>query len=324
MRTKAALCAWALVCLCAFARCDHTGESLSKLNQKEYEDLSYGDQENQKLDLLFPDYPARISAPIPVVLYIHGGAWVEGDKQEGKFTAIKNLALEAGIAAASMNYRLLLDGADCGGMLDDVDRAIAFIKRKSSSLGVTLDKLSIAGVSAGAHLALLYSYTHSANANNSPIPIDLCVSFSGPTDFTDPAWFTASSTSLEEKCALISALTRHAFTPADLTALQNGGALALSPAKQNALKSISPVFQIHPAIPPTLFAHGRADDVVPFSNAEKLAQAIDASAPGKNLGFADFPHSGHELDDERDKPILNDFLRQVADIVLGVGSGELP
>ncbi|MDR2483206.1 MAG: alpha/beta hydrolase, partial [Treponema sp.] len=241
-------------------------------------------------------------------LYIHGGAWIAGDKTDYPAELIKSMAADAGIAAASMNYRLLFDGASCDHMIGDVYNAVALIKRQAAALGVTIDRLSITGVSAGAHLALLYSYTSSGSGDDSPIPVTLCVSLSGPADFTDPAWF-GTSASLAEKRLLISTLTGQPFTESDLTAIQNSG--VMSPDKREALERISPVYQIHSDIPPTLFAHGTQDAIVPFSNAERLDATLSRTAPDKNLGLTVFPHSGHGLDTPEDAQILAAFLATI-------------
>ena len=292
-----------------FFACDTgTGPNTVDPDRKDWLDLAYGSHAAQKLDLFFPDAPSKIAGPVAAALYIHGGAWITGDKTDYPAELIKSMAADAGIAAAAMNYRLLFAGASCDDMIRDVSSAVALIKQQAAQLGVTIDRLSIIGVSAGAHLALLYSYTRAGSGTDSPIPVTLCVSLSGPTDFTDPAWFNTSA-SPEDKILLISALTGQPFTESDLTAMQNGG--DLSPDKRQALERISPVYQIHSNIPPTLFAHGTRDPIVPISNAYRLDAALYHIAPDKNVGLTVFPHSGHGLDAPADALISATFLAKI-------------
>ncbi|MDR2133907.1 MAG: alpha/beta hydrolase [Treponema sp.] len=292
-----------------------TGQD-TETNRNVFNDLPYGSHEKQKLDLVFPDIPENISAPIPAVLYIHGGSWIDGDKDDDTFDTLKTSAAGTGLATASMNYRLLNfekpSETGCEDMLDDVHDAIDLVKKKSSELGVEINRLCIIGVSAGAHLALLYSYTR---AGQSSLPVEFCVSASGPTDFTDPAWYSGDAADgspipLPLKLLLVSALAGESFTQDDL----QGG--QINPAKEQVLKKISPVEYAGGAVP-TFFAHGRKDTVVPFSNAERLEKALPAE---KKLGFLEFPNSGHGLNAPEDSSILDDFYAKIKDLFTKLNS----
>lgn len=154
-----------------------------------YRDIPYGPDERHRIDLYVPLSPRHEWTP--VVLYIHGGGWLWGDKDAaagaGEFTRL----LSDGWAIASMNYRFVqysdtttdpISSNVHPTQIRDVKRAIRFIKAHSAScvrmpraasLGsVVLDpdptscpdgnRLSldpamvvVAGFSAGGHLALL-------------------------------------------------------------------------------------------------------------------------------------------------------------------------
>jgi dipeptidyl aminopeptidase/acylaminoacyl peptidase len=94
----------------------------------------------------------------------------------------------------------------------------------------------------------------------------------------------------------------------DYEALQSGESIDSD--KEQALKKISPVTYIAGAVP-TLLAHGEKDTIVPFSNAERLDNALPA---GKKLGFLKFPNSGHGLDAPEDASILNDFYAKIKEL----------
>ena len=91
---------------------------------QKYFDLSYGTHERQVVDLFIPD---DASGDLGLVLFIHGGAWIAGDKEsyEG---GMEYGATELGIATASVNYRYISDDVDLLDVLDDIDDALAVIK----------------------------------------------------------------------------------------------------------------------------------------------------------------------------------------------------
>src|SRR5262245_58196951 len=67
--------------------------------------VAYGDRERQVLDF----WQAKSDQPAPLVLYIHGGAWQNGDKSGLGAAAIKGY-LDAGISVAAINYRYVKNG----------------------------------------------------------------------------------------------------------------------------------------------------------------------------------------------------------------------
>jgi acetyl esterase/lipase len=265
-----------------FSACP-TGDD-STDDQNTYTDLSYGSSESQKLDLFFPDTEDE---KLNAVLFIHGGAWIGGDKED--YASFVQKMRDRGLIAATMNYRLLLEGAHAGDMLNDVDAAITLIKEKADDKGIAVNKLILMGASAGAHLSLLYSYkSHVA----SPIPIAFCVGLSSPTDFLDPNYYTdipSNSPEAQAKFWLMSALTGTLITASNYTSAQT----------VKNLESISPIQYVASGVPPTLLAVGLKDDTVPPSNTTRLRAALDAV--GVVNYCYEYPNSGHGLDDSRDK-----------------------
>lgn len=115
-----------------------------------------------RLDLYLPD-GAAAGDRLPIVVYVHGGAWRTGDK--GNRIADKvALFTGAGYAFASVNYRLSPDPIDTGypaGRIrfpdhpDDVAEALAWIDRNGSGLGVDPSRMVLIGHSAGAQIVAL-------------------------------------------------------------------------------------------------------------------------------------------------------------------------
>jgi arylformamidase len=122
--------------------------SASKLkNRTEY---SYGADPLQKLDF----YPALRDRKAPLVIFVHGGGWKNGDKssETGRYKAPHYI--ENGYAFASINYRLL-PSAPVEQQAADVANAVAYLRNNAAQLGLDADNIVLMGHSAGAHLVAL-------------------------------------------------------------------------------------------------------------------------------------------------------------------------
>ncbi|MBX2873390.1 MAG: alpha/beta hydrolase [Saprospiraceae bacterium] len=126
-------------------------------------DLDYytgpdADSEKHKLDLYLPDNKAEA----PILLWIHGGAWVTGGRKQEAGLA-KHLVAK-GIGVAVMSYRLsdgrwmnpnFTGSAKHPDHIQDCVRALAWLKQQAKEYGYDTDKLFVGGYSAGGHLSAL-------------------------------------------------------------------------------------------------------------------------------------------------------------------------
>lgn len=215
-------------------------------------DMAYGTHERQIVDLFVPD---GASGDLGLVLFIHGGAWIGGDKESyegGMNYGASNL----GIATASTNYRYISEDVDILDILDDIDAALAKIKEKGAEVGVNINKVLLTGDSAGAHLSLLYAYARKSTAPIAPVAV---ISNSGPTDLYDDNFYHNNALGNE---AVISDLMSKACGQR-FTYETKGSA-------KDALYSVSPIDYVSADCVPTVINHGNADSIVPFSNAQTL------------------------------------------------------
>ena len=114
-------------------------------------DVAYGNDPAQRLDVYIPERSARA----PIVLMVHGGAWMLGDKGNTGVVASKvTYWLPKGYIVASMNYRMARPPAPLE-QADDVARAVAFVQKNAATWGGDGDRLVLAGHSSGAHLVAL-------------------------------------------------------------------------------------------------------------------------------------------------------------------------
>ncbi|MES2572561.1 MAG: alpha/beta hydrolase, partial [Verrucomicrobiota bacterium] len=113
--------------------------------------VSYGPHTDHKIDL----WLAKSSRPTPLILFIHGGGFVSGDKNRVSASAVRE-ALDDGVSFASINYRFLFD-ASINEILRDTARALQFVRARAGDYN--LDKrIAVYGSSAGAGASLWLAF----------------------------------------------------------------------------------------------------------------------------------------------------------------------
>jgi acetyl esterase/lipase len=241
-----------------------------------------------KLDAFLCDSP-KLS---PVVIYIHGGGWRQGDKRPNEKTfhvermildALKTRMQSAGIAVVSINYRLS-DVAVFPAQVDDVTRAVKYVRHQAGEWRLDSRKIAVLGPSAGGHLALWIGL-HPDRANpRSADPVErestrvrCIVNYYGLTDFH-----------------LVQQHPNSYRIPAFRQLFGYTESDSLSRLTDEQINAASPVSYIGRESPPVFTAHGTGDAVVPVEQAEvliaKLAEKGVAAEsyllPGGNHGLS--------------------------------------
>ena len=167
---------------------------------------------DNNFDLYIPDNESfDRTAPQTIVLFIHGGAWVSGLKTHVN-PYVKEF-VKRGFVSATIEYSLLSkaalteDSMDEDTLqknrslsifrdLDEIDACISTMKSALENLGFTgALNLVIGGVSSGAHLTMLYSYSRGTHC---PLPIKFIVNAVGPTDIQPNVWKAFKMSTEEE------------------------------------------------------------------------------------------------------------------------------
>lgn len=221
---------------------DQDSEPGSQAKEEEILNHSYGSDPRQKMDVYLPEGRTEST---PFVIIIHGGSWVEGNKEDMRF--VQQELVKQGVASANINYRYAALDHHYDSMMDDISAAIAVVQDQASAWIVREKQYAMLGYSAGGHLALLYAYGF-----KKPQEIKTVISVAGPTDLktlqTDPVQNILLST------VLIGILPSEFYT-------------------HSKTNDASPLFHANKAVS-TLMIHGTADEVVPFSQSEKLLAAL--------------------------------------------------
>jgi arylformamidase len=114
-------------------------------------DLAYGSDPAQKLDVFIP----KDAKAAPIIVMVHGGAWMIGDKANANVVANKTLRwLPKGYIVVSPNYRMSRP-IDPIAQADDVARALAYVQSHASAWGGDAARVLLMGHSSGAHLVAL-------------------------------------------------------------------------------------------------------------------------------------------------------------------------
>jgi acetyl esterase/lipase len=190
--------------------------------------------ERNSLDLYLPD---DATAPRPLVVLIHGGGWIGGSPDA--YAWMGEPLVRSGFVAASITYRFWPDWP-CPAALDDVSRAVRWLRRNAAPYGIDPTRVGALGGSAGAHLA---SYLGVARERAEPDP-------------------ELAAYSARVQCVV------DCYGPVDLVAMMDcasaslvGGFLGkpLTPETEADYRAASPLFQIAGPPPPFLIVHGEAD-----------------------------------------------------------------
>ena len=266
-------------------------------------DAPYGTHERQVYDLYLPK---SASGETGLVLFLHPGGWVMGDK--GSYRGDLPFWTEKGYAAAAMNYRFLSreDGVGMREILDDITAALAAMKKQAAKKGVALTKVVLAGGSAGAHLSLLYAY---ACRDEAPVEPAAAVSYCGPTMLWDEDFIFHNEFGNYDPAFmadLLSKLTKVEFTPETVE-------VALP-----ALRIYSPITYVDENTVPTLLFHGMKDTVVPYRTAVALEETL--TAYGVPHEMITYPESGHGLDDPACNEKARELFIQYVDAYLGAAA----
>lgn len=146
---------------------------------KQMLDVSYGAHEQQNMDIYLP--AGRITNLTKVFLLVHGGGWCTGDKVDMNFLIVYLKTNFPDHAIVNLNYRLgTSESIGYPKQIQDIAAAIKYLNDRTGEYHIGKSYAMI-GVSAGAHLSMLYGYHH-----NQAGQIKNVCSIVGPADFSDP------------------------------------------------------------------------------------------------------------------------------------------
>lgn len=126
-------------------------------------DVAYGEGPDERLDLFFPDAMTR---PVAMHLFVHGGYWRMFSKSDYSYVA--DTITKAGAIAAIMDYSLM-PAVRMETIIQQVSRAVDWLKANAAKFGGDAARLSVSGHSAGAHLCAMVLSQGSLGPSSRPL-----------------------------------------------------------------------------------------------------------------------------------------------------------
>ncbi len=216
------------------------------------------------------------------LIYLHTGEWHFADKDFGIRPFFQHLVGQ-GHLVMDVAYRLCPE-TDLFGMLEDIKRAVAWMKMNAARYSVDPDKVILAGGSAGGHLALLAAYTAGCpefspeDIQNIDVHVRGVVSYYGPPDLT--AFF-------EEGYGRVNPPKK----VKEITGNLLGGSLEQ---RFDLYRKGSPITYITPDCPPTMIFQGQHDCGVPVSSTRSFwDRLVKAGVP---VIYVEYPLTEHGFD----------------------------
>lgn len=210
----------------------------------------------------------------PVILYVHGGSYVYGDKN---IPAALAPALDTfrgeGYTIISVSYELMKNNINFDKQICDVKDAIRWIYKNKDSYNFNTREIGLLGVSAGAHLSLVASYSDDSEFTDDkilkeyPSAIKYVLDFFGPTDLS----------TLDES-----------VLGSDFNVL-----LRNIPNREEIIKKYSAINYVKENLPNTLVIHSKSDKLVPYENSLNLYEK--SSSLGNKIKLISVEELGHDL-----------------------------
>jgi acetyl esterase/lipase len=238
--------------------------------------VRYGSVPEQQLDVWRgKDLPQR---PAPVLIFVPGGAWVHGSRALQGYALLSHLA-EQGWVCLSIDYRVAPHHRWPRHIID-VKTAIAWAHANVDKYGGDRDFITVAGCSAGGHLAALAGLTGNTGEFADELPegadtsVDAVVSVYGRYDWQDR--------STPERRRFVDFLQRVVV----------GKKADRHP---EIYRDASPIARVHRGAPPFLVVHGSNDTIIPVQQARDFADRL-RSVSRSDVGYLELPGAGHGFD----------------------------
>ena len=202
-----------------------------------------------KLDLMLPKN--REDELCPVIVFIHGGGWRNGDKASGVFRDYPLEYASRGYVCASVNYRLIDEGTilDC---IADCKCAVRWLRAHADEFSIDVNKFGAYGNSAGAHLVAMLGLSSTQDELDGDGPYRKC------------------SSSVQAVCC---SATPTNFLLWGEERRSGGGRAAALFGEENTervMELASPITYVASSSPPFLMVHGTTDTTVPVQQSDDL------------------------------------------------------
>ena len=270
-------------------------------------DLAYASlSPAQTLDIY---WPAEGNGPFPVILSVHGGAFMGGDKRDDQVTPML-AGLQRGYAVVAINYRMSGEAA-FPALVQDIKAAIRWVRANATKFLLDPARIAAWGGSAGGYLALMAGATANVPAledlalgsADQPCHVQAVVDWFGPTDFLK----------MDEQLAESGLAPAPAFAHSGANSPESlllGRQITEVP---ELVHAANPENYLHASAPPFFIQHGDRDDVVPHQQSVNFAAKARVVLGREKVVFELLPgarHADHAFATPQNIQKVLDFLDQ--------------
>ena len=279
------------------------------------------------MDLHVDVYQVPSDKPTPVVIQLHGGGWIRGDRpsSSNSFGAF----FVAGMSVVTVQYRNAID-APAPAAIQDVRCAMAWVKANAKKYNFDLTRVVDWGGSDGGHLALMAGYAPASfnppGCTDQP-KVAVVLDDYGPTNLAEGLTEHGSMDFTHQWIGLDLPLPRETpaapatpATPTPTAATTAAGADDTAPVRPPRAqaprwpnpdakvlaraKEMSPMTYIHPGLPPTFIVNGDSDHTVDPTQSAQLKKALDAAGVPNSQDLVPGGGHGNFSPDESQKAML--------------------
>ena len=275
-------------------------------------DIPYAGTDNprQKLDLYLPKSP-RSDKPLPVIVWIHGGAWLAGDKSSG-IGQLSRFVGSGDYAGVSVAYRLTNE-ATWPAQIHDCKAAIRWIRGNAKEYNLDPERIGVWGSSAGGHLVAMLGTSGGVEALEGQLGeftdkssrVTCVVDFFGPSDLLAIGDYPST--------------IRHNAPDSPESRLVGGPLLEM----KDAAASASPTTYVSADDPPFLIVHGDKDLTVPLNQSVRLNELLQKT--GVDVTFMTIEGGGHGgfASDELNRRVRDFFEKHLRGKQVDVAGGTV-
>lgn len=235
--------------------------------------------------------PVGVTKPTPVVVWIHGGSWLGGSKNDCR----ANFLVTAGFTTVSINYRLSTE-APFPAQIVDCKMAILYLRKHAKELNIDPSRIGVWGASAGGHLAALLGTTGDSSSWDKELKkvgasakVQAVCDWCGPSDLREMNRKLATKEVTKAQVEPIFKLLANRCTAEWLAAA-------------------SPVTFATPGAPPFLIMHGDKDSTVPVDQSRYLHNLLKSKNVDSTLYV--LRGAGHTFESPINARIVLEFFKR--------------
>ncbi len=248
----------------------------------------YASRETGPLSIDLHKPPKTSANPAPVILWFHGGGWKKGSRENMKLI---EWLLGEGLAIASADYRLSTV-APFPAQQEDCRAALDWLRRNAAAHQLNPDRIIIAGLSAGAHLASLTAFADDHQEH----PVAGVLHFYGPSDFIQMSRYA------KDPKSPLNQPSSNIFQLFGGTLLEN----------RSLATEASPVTHLDPSDPPSLILVGDQDSLMTQRQCQRLHEAAREIGLNSEIHvIAGAGHGGPEFSDATRRNLIQTFLHSL-------------